>query len=197
MSFNVLVIPEDPTLNGYILKPLTQAIVAHAGKPAANVKVLTKPRLRGYAQAKRAIRDELPDLYAHFHLWLFFPDTDGAVKNDVVQDLESHMATKEITLLCCVAVPEVEIYACAAFRDRIPQKKWSEVRCHPRMKEEFFDPILENLPRRDRERAGGGRVRMMNESLSNLDLLFRLCPELRHLRDRIAEHFDRNPEHLQ
>ena len=187
MSFNVLVIPEDPTLNGYILKPLTQAIVMDAGRPAANVKVLTKPRLRGYAHARRVIRDELPNLYAHFHLWLFFPDADKADRKDAARDLEAYMATKGIALLCCVAEPEVEIYACPAFRSQIPEE-WSKVRSHLRLKEEVFEPLLRTLPRRDQERPGGGRVRMMNRSLRNLPLLFQLCPELRCLRDRIAAH---------
>ena len=48
MSFNVLVIPEDPTLNGHILKPLAERLLKDAGKPKARVKVLDKPRLRGY-----------------------------------------------------------------------------------------------------------------------------------------------------
>ena len=40
MSFRVLVIPEDPTLNGYILKPLAERLLEDAGKPNAKVKVL-------------------------------------------------------------------------------------------------------------------------------------------------------------
>jgi hypothetical protein len=36
VSFKVLVIPEDPTNNGYILKPLVEAILADAGKPGAS-----------------------------------------------------------------------------------------------------------------------------------------------------------------
>lgn len=113
MSFNVLVIPEDPTLNGYILNPLTQAIVTDAGRPAANVKVLTRPRLRGYTHARRAIRDELPDLYAHLHLWLFFPDADRAAE-DATQDLENRVGERGVALFCCIAQPELR-----RLRDRI------------------------------------------------------------------------------
>ena len=39
MSFTVLVIPEDPVLNGHILKPLAKAVIADAGRPAAKVAV--------------------------------------------------------------------------------------------------------------------------------------------------------------
>ena len=48
MSFKVLVIPEDPTHNGYILKPLVESILTDAGKPNARVTVLTNSRLQGY-----------------------------------------------------------------------------------------------------------------------------------------------------
>ena len=48
VSFRALVVPEDPALNGYILKPLAQGLLAKAGKPHARVKLLTDPRVRGY-----------------------------------------------------------------------------------------------------------------------------------------------------
>ena len=78
MSFSVLVIPEDPTWNGYILTPLAKALLADADKPAAKVTLLMNPRLQGYNQALTAVRDELPDRYEFFDLWLFFPDADRA-----------------------------------------------------------------------------------------------------------------------
>ena len=68
MSFNVLVIPEDPKWNGYILKPLAKKLMESAGKPKARTVVVPKPRLRGYEHARRAIRDELPDSYGFFDL---------------------------------------------------------------------------------------------------------------------------------
>ena len=37
MSFRALVVPEDPALNGYVLKPLAQSLLAEAGKPHASV----------------------------------------------------------------------------------------------------------------------------------------------------------------
>ena len=184
MSFDVLVIPEDPTLNGYILKPLAQAIVADAGRPRANVTVLSRPRLRGYDHAVRSIRGELAELYSHLNLWLFFPDSDKAT-NDTARDLEAHAEAKGIRLLVCISQPEVEVYPCVAFRDEIGHT-WDEVRNHPQLKEDIFSPLL--ATHGDRRRAGAGRDRMIRESVANLPLLFRLCPELRHLRDRIASH---------
>ena len=61
VSFRALVVPEDPALNGYVLKPLAQSLLAEAGKPHASVKLLTDPRVRGYDEAVRVIRDDLAD----------------------------------------------------------------------------------------------------------------------------------------
>ena len=56
MSFRVLVIPEDPTHNGYILKPLVEMVLESAGKAAAKVSILTSPRLRGHEIAELRTR---------------------------------------------------------------------------------------------------------------------------------------------
>ena len=68
MSFNVLVIPEDPTLNGHILKPLAERLLKDAGKPKAKVKVLDKPRVRGYDQAVKAVRYIVAERYGFVDL---------------------------------------------------------------------------------------------------------------------------------
>ena len=183
MSFTVLVIPEDPTLNGHILKPLVERLLEDAGKPNAKVKVLDKPRLRGYGQAVRAVRDTLPKRYGFFDLCLFFPDADRAGA-DAMDNLEADLNDQCITLFCCPAQPEVEIYACAAFRDELPGT-WEDLRAHPRLKEEVFEPLRSRLGFQ-RRAPGGGRKSMVERSLRNLPLLYQLCPETKHLRDRIA-----------
>ena len=182
MSFRVLVIPEDPTWNGYILRPLTKALLKDSGRPNARVTLLTSPRLRGYDHAVRAVRNELPDLYRFFDLWLFFPDADRASK-DAAESLEVELESKGIRLFCCPAQPEVEIYACVAFRDDLPGT-WAEVRKHPRMKEEVFEPLL--AKHGDPRRPSEGRDLMIERSLRSLSRLFQSCPETKRLRDRIA-----------
>ena len=182
MSFKVLVIPEDPTHNGYILKPLVQALVADAGRPRAAVTVLTNPWLGGYDHALRAVKGELTERYAFWDLWLFMPDADRASPAAMLA-LEAELAARQVRLLCCPAEPEVEIYACAAYRDTLPGG-WALARKHLRFKEVHFDPLL--ALHGDARRAGGGRDRMMAEALKNYPLLLQLCPELRTLRDRIA-----------
>ena len=184
MSLRVLVIPEDPTHNGYILKPLVEAVLADLGKPSAKVQVLTSPRLNGYDHARVAIRSELPASYGHFDLWLFMPDADRA-SPAAMEALETELQGRGVPLFCCPAEPEVEIYACAGYRSEIA-RGWQAARSNPRMKEEVFAPLL--AAHGDPRRAGGGRDQMMAESLRNLPRLYSLCPELNRLRDRVAAH---------
>ena len=102
MSFKVLVIPEDPTHNGYILKPLVQALVADAGRPRAAVTVLTNPWLGGYDHALRAVKGELTERYAFWDLWLFMPDADRASPAAMLA-LDAELAARQVRLLCCPA----------------------------------------------------------------------------------------------
>lgn len=181
MSYRVLVIPEDPTHNGYILKPLAEAILTDAGKPQARVQVLTNPKLGGYDHALAAIRGDLSERYGFWDLWLFIPDADRA-SDAAMTALENELKAKQVTLLCCAAQPEAELYACAAYRSELGIS-WETARNAKRLKEDVFEPLLKN--RGDSRRAGGGRDLLIAESLKNLPLLFKLCPELGVLRDRI------------
>lgn len=183
MSFRVLVIPEDPTLNGYILKPLAEMVLAEAGRPAARVTVLTNPRVRGYDEAVRVVRGGLSSRYGFMDLWLFFPDADRA-SDEAMRSLERSSKDDGVTLLCCRATPEVEVYACVAYLEEI-HGSWNEARSNPRFKEAVFEPLLREHG--DRRRPGGGRGAMTEKSIARRRRFFQLCPEIAELRDRIEE----------
>ncbi len=183
MSFRVLVIPEDPTLNGYILKPLTEMVLAEAGRPAAKVTVLSNPRVRGYDEAVRVIRSGLSNRYRFMDLWLFFPDADRA-SDEAMRSLERSLEDDGVTLFCCPARPEVEVYACVAYREQFTES-WDEARSEPRFKETVFKPLLQACG--DPRRPGGGRGAMTEKSVAQRRLFFQLCPEIAELRRRIAE----------
>lgn len=129
MSFRVLVIPEDPTNNGYILKPLVERMLLEVGKPNAQVVVLANPKWGGFDQAVTAIKNELVIRYRHFDLWLFFPDAD---KGTDFTMLEANSQKNGIRLICCAARPEVEAWLLAGHRQRLAIS-WSEVITHPRL----------------------------------------------------------------
>lgn len=181
MSFRVLVIPEDPTHNGYILKPLVERILAEVGKPNARVVVLANPKLDGYDDAVRAIREELAGRYDFFDLWLFFPDADKAKG---LEALEGALAAKGIRLLCCAAEPEIEAWLLAGHR-KLLEMTWTTVRSHLRLKEEVFAPFLRRIG--EPFAVGGGREKLMRETLTNYRGLLEVCPELAQLEKRLRD----------
>ena len=187
MSLRVLVIPEDPTNNGYILKPLVQMVMAEVGRPRARISVLGKPRVRGYDHAMRVVRNDLALRYGFMDLWLFFPDADRAGA-EAMRELEDHLLRQRVTLFCSPSVPEVEIHACVGYRAELGDS-WETIRSNPRLKEEVFDPLRK--AHGDPRQPGGGRRKMTESSMARRRHFFRLCPEIARLRDRIAAHLDR------
>jgi len=179
MSLRVLVIPEDPTHNGYILKPLVERMMKELGKPNARVTVLTSPRLQGYDDAVRAIRDELPTRYQQYDVWLFMPDADRASNLDV---LEKDLKKRGVSLLCCPAKPEVEAWLLAGHREKL-KLEWKQLRAHARLKEEVFEPFL--TKHGDERAAGAGRSALMDVTLRSYDSLLKACPELKELQERL------------
>ena len=185
MSFRVLVIPEDPTYNGYILQPVVERMLAELGKSKARVKVLTNPKLNGYPHAVTAIREDLALRYRHFDLWLFLPDADRAGN---LQALEAELFAQDVHLFCCAAQPEVEAWLLAGHRDKPLPIPWGDVRQHARLKEDVFEPFLREFG--DSRSPGGGRERLIRETLSNYRGLLSVCPELAKLEGRLRAFLD-------
>lgn len=180
MSFRVLIIPGDPTHNGYILKPLITRMLVEVGKANAQPLVLTNPRLTGYDHAVKAIKEDLPQRYHFYDLWLFLPDADRA---GGAPALEARMRKRNIPLLCCAAQPEVEAWMLAGHRNNVPGN-WSELRGHSHFKEVVFEPFL--AVHGDVRAAGGGREKLMRQTLGNYRGLLAVCPELADLEQRLA-----------
>jgi len=181
MSFSVLIIPEDPTHNGYILKPLVERMVRELRKPQARVTVLTNPKVNGYDAARRAIVEDLPLRYKHLDLWLFMPDADRA-RN--LAGLEKELEAQGVCLRCCAAKPEVEAWLLAGHREKL-QLDWKHVREHASLKEKVFAPFLEKHG--DARAAGAGRSALMDATLRNYDGLLTACDELKELQDRLRQ----------
>lgn len=184
MSFRVLVVPEDPTHDRYILKPLVERMLSECGKPNSRVKVLTTPRARGYEHAKALLVDEVIDVWAHFNLLLFLPDADGKDKSAEFRHLEGTANGRGVRLFCCAAVEEVEAWLLAGHVNKLGPT-WLEIRSNTSVKEQVFQPFLEKHG--DSRRAGGGRDLLMKATLENYAGLIGRCPELAQLQARISE----------
>lgn len=185
MSFDVLVVPEDPANNGYILKPLVSRMLAECGKPNAVVNVLSNPRAQGYEHAKRLLQTRIFEAYRHMNLLLFLPDADGRDRTDEFGNLEGEASRRGVRLLCCAAVQEVETWLLAGHRERLVDLRWQEVRDDVSVKENVFQPFLARYG--NLKAAGGGRDLLMREALSGYGSLLQLCPELADLERRIRE----------
>ena len=180
LSFNVLVIPEDPKYNGYILIPLVSRLLRECGKPNANVSVLTNPRIYGFEHAC-GLMHEIVESYPHLDLLLFLPDADGKDRSGRFARLESEHGPK---LICCAAEQEVEAWLLAGHVAKLG-KPWSDVRADVSVKENTFVPFLRKHG--DSHQPGGGREALMNETLRNYRGLLERCPELARLQEKICE----------
>lgn len=183
MSFRVLVVPEDPTHNGYILGPLVERILHECGKPSARIQVLSNPRAKGYDHAKSLIESGLLECYAHMDLILFLPDADGKDKSAALRALEAHATEAGVTLICECAIQEVEVWLLAGHTAKLSQT-WQEIRSDVQIKESVFQSFL--AQNGDPRRAGGGRDVLMQKTLDNYAGLLARCPEIKALQDRIC-----------
>lgn len=186
MSFRVLVIPEDPTYNGYILKPLVERILTECGKPNAKVTVLTNPKADGYEHAK-SLLNEIFQRYRHHNVLLFLPDADGKDRSGEFAHLQEKAFAVGVRLICCAAVQEVEVWLLAGHTARLG-KSWADVRADAAVKENVFEPFLREHG--DARRAGGGRDLLIQQTLTNYTGLLERCPELKGLQQSICEYIE-------
>jgi hypothetical protein len=182
VSYQVLVVPEDPVYNGYILQPLVGRVLEAAGRPNAKVKVLTSPRVRGYDHVKGALEGELLERYAHLDLVLFLPDADGKDRRAEFERLEERAKQRGANLLCCAAVQEVEVWLLAGHVEKL-DRPWAEVRQDVSVKETSFELLLRRFG--DPKRPGGGRDVLMAQALHGHAGILERCPELRELERRL------------
>ncbi|MEX1361880.1 MAG: hypothetical protein AB1Z98_02070, partial [Nannocystaceae bacterium] len=111
----VLVIPEDPTLDQYVLKPIIERMLADHGLKA-RVDALRDPHLRGVAQAldstivAEIIRDNpMQDLF------VLMVDRDCDRLGNSTK-AAARVAEHEGRLLACLAHQEVEVWMLALHR---------------------------------------------------------------------------------
>jgi len=177
----VLIIPEDPTLDRYILKPIVERLFSDLGK-AARVEVLSKPRIRGIAQALDPARiADVVQTYPFFDLFLVLVDRDGDPNRS---GRATSLEGTQPNLLVCLAIEEIEVWMLAAHRDTL-STRWSEIHKEPHPKERFAHPFLaERAPKLD---PGQGRAWAMRELGGKWKGVLSACEELDGLKHRIHE----------
>jgi len=160
-------------------------MLEQCGRPNARVTVLENPRVSGFEHAC-SLMPEIVERWAHFDLLLFLPDADGQDRTPLFDHLESKARDK---LICCAAVQEVEAWLLAGHVGRLG-RPWPEVRFDISVKENVFEPFLRQFG--DTRLPGGGRDRLMRETLANYQGLLNRCPELAALQARVCAAFSSN-----
>jgi hypothetical protein len=178
-----MIIPQDPDLDRYILKPAIKAVFDDLNR-VARIEVLQNPRLRGVDQALEPKRlNSIINSNPQWDLFLLLIDRD-CDQNWInkVNSRESEATSKAKVLIGCLAIEEVEMWALAIYQEQLPAS-WQEMRkeCHP--KEAYFNPLVEQLGLQNT--VGRGRKDLMKNLAGNYSRLLNRCQEIAELRDRI------------
>lgn len=181
----ILVIPEDPKLDQYILKPVVARIFADLDK-FPRIDVLSNPRLRGVAEALGSAK--LADIVATFpmiDLFLVIVDRDGVKsRQDTVTAREAEHPQR---LFVCLAIEEIEVWM-LAIHSKVLDTPWREIRAEVHPKERFAIPFLnERAPRLD---LGQGRTWAMRDLGGQWRGVLKRCPEIRDLKQRLKVWLD-------
>jgi hypothetical protein len=180
-----MIIPEDPALDQYILKPVVEAIFSEVNR-VASVKVLQNPRLRSVEQALEPTQlISIINSYRQEDLFLLLVDRDcdqNRINRIKARELEAENIGKLV--IGCLAIEEVEMWALAIYQNQLPAP-WQEMRkeCHP--KEAYFNLLVTQLALQND--VGRGRKHLMKSLSGQYSRLLRLCPEIVELRDRIRQ----------
>lgn len=176
----VLVIPEDPTQDHYILKPVIKAMLEAVGKPRANVEICVNPRLRSVEQAMRLDRiNEIIDQYPLVHLFLLVVDRDGdehrRARLDNLQTEAAKRLPADRGFFAEHAWQEVEVWALAGCDDLPKTWQWQDIRSERDPKEAYFNLYVERRGLQDE--PGNGRRTLGQEAARRYSRIRQRCPE--------------------
>lgn len=190
---NVLVIPEDPTHDQYILKPIVEQLFRDLERPVrvdvlsrlpaddADKRPTGRPSGVDHALDQKTVAAIVDDYRGMVDLFLLLVDRDCNRRRNVerARDREVEHAAR---LVACLAWEEVEVWMLALHVDKI-EAAWKNVRaeCDPR--EAFAEPLLQ---REGWQGPGRGRKAAMRALATQWRPLLSRCPELAELSQRVA-----------
>lgn len=178
----VLIVPEDPTYDQYVLKPIVERIFSDLERQA-RIEVLQNPRLTSVVQAlDSAVLAGVVDKYPMVNIFLVLVDRDGDAEGRPARARareEAHAGR----LFVCLAIEEVEVWMLAIHREKL-SAPWSEVRAEHHPKERFANPFL--AEHATKLGPGDGRKWAMRRLGSNWKGVLEVCEELKELKQRIA-----------
>lgn len=183
MSLRVLVIPEDPTFDHYVLKPVIQAACRYVGQHRAVVRVLQDPAAKG---VDHILSDEFMqvviDRNTMVDIYLICIDRDGRPGRDHALQHRVQQTQPGLTPHQRIggrsAEQELEVW-CLALHSKSLPTAWKQVREEPHAKEVHFDPLAQRLG--VAHSPGQGREVLGRDAAANYQRLRTLCPELQDI----------------
>ena len=179
----VLLIPEDQTLDQYILKPVMEALFAEL-RVTARISVLPEPRLRGSSQAldPNVIREIVQD-NPMVDLFILIVDRDCDRERERAEaKAEAIRKEHEVRLQTCLARQEVEVWMLALHSASLDESlETIREDCDP--KERWAIPLLERLGTHG---PGGGRKKAMRKLQGSWRSLRDRCGELKELETQVS-----------
>lgn len=186
----VMVIPEDPLLDQYILKPVMERMFRDLGR-SARVEILANPRLRCVAQALDAATvKHVVAMHPMIDLFCIMVDRDGESERRPIEARAREEEHPDRSMVC-LAVEEVEVWMLAVHRERL-DAPWQDIRSERDPKERFAEPFL--AAHAPRASLGAGRVWAMRDLGSKWRGVLTVCPELEELKQRLGAWLARHGE---
>jgi hypothetical protein len=178
----VLVIPEDPKHDQFMLKPLIEAALAFAGRANPHVRVCSHRLIGGDATVINYDNlCEIIDDNLDYDVFLLSVDRDCRDGRRAALDaLETRIRVRfnDKRFIAQCAQEEIEVWVLAGIKDIPKSWTWRSIRehCHP--KENYFDKYakLQNLL----DTPGFGRQVLGREAAARYRNRIRTkCPEIR------------------
>jgi hypothetical protein len=172
---NVMIIPEDPTNDHYILKPLFGRLFASIRRPQTKVEICLNPRMRGIDDALSTNRlREVIARYPMVDCFILCVDRDGNKhRRDKLNEIETLVSGKP-TLIAENAWEELETWALAGLR--LPRSwTWATVRAEVSVKERYFEPLARQMGLANG--PGGGRKEMGILAAKHIPAIRQKCAE--------------------
>jgi hypothetical protein len=173
---NVLIIPEHPSKDQYILKPLFTRLFQQIGARNTRVEVCQDPVLGNVDEALKSERllEIVEKRQAMTDIFILCVDRDGqAGRRQRLAQIENEFENGP-KFFTENAWEEVETWVLAGL-DLPGTWRWQNVRAEVNVKEQYFEPLaaqrgLTNAP-------GGGRRTLGEEASRNISAIRLKCPE--------------------
>ncbi len=173
---NVLVIPENPRHDQYILKPLFERLFRSFGGQKTNVQICQDPVLGGVVAALKSERlaEVVEKHQGMTDVFILCVDRDGEPsRQNRLSQIEKEFGNG-YSFLAVNAWEEIETWVLAGLK--LPSGwRWAKIRSEIDVKERYFKPLAEQ--RAVADGPGGGRKALGEEAARQISAIRQKCSE--------------------